>query len=82
MSSEIIAVVTQNLFTSLKSQPKRVGIKDVPIPSTRSLANLVYPGFKELIGCINKMMKSSITIADEDIPIITDVPDKNFTGPF
>ena len=82
VSSEIIAVVTQNLFKSLKSQPERVGIKDVPIPSTRSLANLVYPGFKELIGCINTMMKSSITIADEDIPIITDVPDKNFTGPF
>jgi len=27
-------------------------------------------------------MKSSITIADEDISIFTDVPDKNFTGPF
>ena len=82
VSSEIIAVVTQNLFTSLKSQPERVGIKDTPIPSTRSLANLIYPSSKDLIECINAMMKTSVPIEDKDIPAIKDVPDQKFIGPF
>ena len=82
VSSEVITLVTQNLFTSLKAQPERVGIKDVPIPSTRSLANLVYPGCKEIIQCVNKILKTSVDIASDDIPTITDVPDQNFKGPF
>jgi len=82
VSAEIIYLVTHKLFSSLKSQPERVGLKDVPIPSTRSLANLVYPGCKDIIDCINLMMKTSINIKDKDIPIIRDQPDKDFVGPF
>jgi len=82
VSSEVISIVTQKIFTYLKSQPERVGIKDTPIPSTRSLANLIYPSSKDLIECINAMMKTSVPIEDKDIPAIKDVPDQKFIGPF
>ena len=59
-----------------------MGIKDAPIPSTRSLANLIYPGCKDLICVINSMMGKSLDIKNKDIPTTSDVPDQNFKGPF
>jgi acetoin:2,6-dichlorophenolindophenol oxidoreductase subunit beta len=82
VSSEIISLVTQNLFPSLKAQPERIGIKDAPIPSTRSLANLIYPGCNDIIESVNKIMGTNLGIASEEIPTINDVPDQNFKGPF
>ena len=44
VSSEIISIVSErDYLLLLVTNPKRIGIEDVPIPSTRALAKYVYP---------------------------------------
>ena len=49
-----------------------------------NLSNKIYRYYRKinLIDCINLMMKRSVHIEDKDIPVIKDVPDQNFIGPF
>ena len=84
VSSEIISLVSENKKISLKTKPKRIGINDSPIPSSRALAKYCYPNENEIIKSVchmlnkkfnkNKLKKLSLEK--------TDIPDKSFTGPF
>ena len=38
ISSEIISLVTESIFEKLKAAPIRLGLKEIPVPSTRVLA--------------------------------------------
>ena len=49
VSSEIIALVTENIFEKLLSKPVRVGMFDAPSPSSRALANQAYPRAQNLV---------------------------------
>ncbi|MCA9460134.1 MAG: alpha-ketoacid dehydrogenase subunit beta, partial [Nanoarchaeota archaeon] len=82
VSSEIISIVTQKIFEDLKSPPSRLGVKDTPIPSTRSLANLVYSSIGDIIDEVLNSLKLNIEIDKNLIPNIEDIPNKNFRGPF
>jgi len=84
ISSEIISIVTENIFDKLIHKPVRVGVNDSPSPSTRALANHTYPRASNLINEISKIMNIrldlNIVLNDSDIPL--DIPDSSFIGPF
>jgi len=82
VAAEIISNVVTESFDSLKCAPQRIGIVDVPIPSTRSLANLVYPSLKDIAHKIETIMERKIFPNHFSFPENQDVPDQSFTGPF
>lgn len=83
ISAEIISILIDNCdYNSLKIA--RMGLPDIPIPSTRSLAKFIYPTYvgimKKVLMILNKRIPSHI----ENSPDLfsSDQPDKNFKGPF
>ena len=88
ISSEIISLVCENLSKNLKSNPVRLGIKEMPIPSTRVLAKDFYLNLNEILKSISKITRKSIKlkIIKKYLPKQglneTDIPYKDFTGPF
>ena len=83
VSAEIISSVTEKIFSDLKSAPKRIGIEDVPIPSTRALAVHSYPTPSKIINAVSDLIGVEINLTEEEKkqdPL--DIPDQNFTGPF
>ena len=84
VSSEIISIVTENIFDILICAPVRIGLNDSPSPSTRALANHYYPRAKNIAKVIcemlNKNVDLNILFPQSDIPL--DVPDPSFRGPF
>ena len=88
VSSEIISIVSENLARNLKSNPIRLGIKEMPIPSTRVLAKDFYLNLSEILKSISKLTRKKINnkIIEKYLPKQnineTDIPYKDFTGPF
>ena len=83
VSAEIISSITEKIFSDLKSAPKRIGIEDVPIPSTRALAVHSYPTPSKIINAVSNLIGVEINLTEEEKkqdPL--DIPDQNFTGPF
>ena len=83
VSAEIISSITEKIFSDLKSAPKRIGIEDVPIPSTRALAVHSYPTPSKIINAVSDLIGVEINLTEEEKkqdPL--DTPDQNFTGPF
>ena len=69
-------------FGSLKAAPVRLALQDTPIPSTLALANAVYPGVRKIFETVCGMLIVDSGSALADIPEVTDIPDRTFTGPF
>lgn len=84
VSAEIMATVSENLASGLKANPRRLGIKDGPIPSTPALAKYCYPRYIEIANKASEILKINLSISNEDLrePEHLDIPDKSFTGPF
>ena len=84
VSSEIISIVTENIFDMLICAPVRIGLNDSPSPSTRALANHYYPRAiniaKVICEMLDKNVDLNILFPKADIPL--DVPDPSFRGPF
>ena len=84
VSSEIISIVTENIFDMLICAPVRIGLNDSPSPSTRALANHYYPRAKNIAKVICEMLDKTVELnilfPQGDIPL--DVPDPSFRGPF
>jgi len=84
ISSEILSVIIEDAFKFLKSKPVRIGIEDVPCPSTRALSNYYYPRTIDIAKKINSMLKLKINLDplkfSPDMHL--DIPDPNFKGPF
>ena len=57
VSSEIISIVSEKLSGSLKSNPVRLGVKEMPIPSTRVLAKDFYIDLRDILSSIEKITK-------------------------
>jgi len=82
VSAEVISILNEEVWGDLKCAPRRIGIKDAPIPSTRALANFIYPSQSEIISTVCEMIGvTSIKLQDSDYHV-SDVPDQAFTGPF
>jgi len=86
IGAEVISRVVEQCGKILKSNPTRIGIKEVPIPSTRALSRFCYPSVGNIIDIILKQLK----IKDVEIPTSlynldldkSDIPNNNFKGPF
>ncbi len=82
ISSEIISIASEYFSkTNTKVKMDRLGVVDTPIPSTRFLAKYCYPTNELIINKVLKMLniKKKYQVNKN---ILTDVPNKNFTGPF
>ena len=90
ISSEIIAIITEKLGTTLKSNPIRLGINNHPTPSTKALIKDYYPDYKMIIDkvCltlkVTKLVKNNINkiLKKNEINLEIDIPNKDFKGPF
>ena len=61
----------------------KMGLPSYPIPSTRKLAALCYPTYKDIVNRILKITKSKKKISiKEKVIMESDIPNLNFKGPF
>ncbi len=84
-SSEIITVVTEKLFASLKSAPQRITLPDVPTPTSPALAANYYPRAIHIVNAARISLGLEETTEEllgikQELPL--DVPDQAFKGPF
>ena len=83
VSAEIIATVVESNSTILACPPKRIGIEDVPIPSTRELAKHCYPNPVKITQEVFNVLGKEIPSLEEEMnDFPSDIPDQNFSGPF
>jgi pyruvate/2-oxoglutarate/acetoin dehydrogenase E1 component len=86
IGAEIISRVVEVCGDILKSNPTRLGIKEVPIPSTRALARYCYPSVGNIIDKILKQLKIKGVKVPTDLYNLnitnSDIPNSNFKGPF
>lgn len=88
ISAEIISLVTEEAFKKLKISPQRIGIKNVLIPSTRGLAKYCYLDSKIILNKIISMSGKKINDKIKNMFLDrlsnneTDIPYKDFKGPF
>ncbi len=83
VGAEIIARVTEKGFSYLLAAPRRIGLPEVPTPTSAALSNLYYPQADDIIRAVLKMLKKNIRGSIpklHDGPL--DIPDISFTGPF
>lgn len=80
--SEVISSIVKRDISVLKSSPIQLGIKNVPIPSTRALANFVYPSQLDIIEAVEKQLNCDLKTIKKSLPEVNDIPNKTFTGPF
>lgn len=85
VSAEISALVSSNLFNSLKNPPMRITFPDVPAPTSLALAKYYYPRAIDIVNSVRFVFKLP-KITEEKAGIATniplDVPGKTFQGPF
>ena len=81
VAGEIIAKVSTEIFSSLKTAPKRIALPDIPTPTSFGLTKDFYPGAQEILEAVSCMMNITIehTFPSERPH---DVPGDWFTGPF
>lgn len=82
IGAEIVARVATDCHGLLTAPPIRLGVADVPIPSTRALADLVYPGTHDIIDAVSAQLGKDFTAIKAMSASVQDVPDNSFTGPF
>lgn len=88
ISAEIVAAVSEKMLNFLKAKPSRLGIKEIPIPSSRAIAKDCYLNSKIILKSIENLTKKKITnslkkkFLKELTLEETDIPYKDFKGPF
>jgi len=84
IASEVIATVTQELFSSLRTAPERITLPDYPSPTSSALTEKFYPRAEDIAAKVGKMLNISIDttsiIASRTHP--HDIPGEWFKGPF
>ena len=84
IGAEILSNLTEKISGKIKFNSKRMGLLDVPMASSRSLANHMYSDPYKIGNEILKMlnMKSQIIINELKKYKSNDIPDLSFKGPF
>ena len=83
VASQVAALVAEKGNGFLKSVIRRMGLPDIPSPSTPALSKSYYPRTKDICEVIGSMLdiKIDMTLFEEDT-LSHDVPDSFFKGPF
>lgn len=82
LASEIITLLTENLWDDLKAPPMRITLPDVPTPATVELAKHYYPRADTICNEVRKLFDLSIKQIEINSEISYDQPNKDFSGPF
>ncbi|MEM7744400.1 MAG: transketolase C-terminal domain-containing protein [Pseudomonadota bacterium] len=85
VSAEVIAAVTETGFGNLRAGPRRVALPPVPSPTTPALADLYFPGARDIAQEALRTMGRDEVVAEEPLPEgrrWRDTPDPSFTGPY
>jgi len=90
LGAEIVARISQDCFGLLKTAPRRIGLPDHPVPSSRGLVANVYPNAETILAEAGAMagidparlaaVRTALAAKRSTVPI--DVPDPFFKGPF
>jgi pyruvate/2-oxoglutarate/acetoin dehydrogenase E1 component len=84
VAAEVIAQASQHAFQYLKAAPRSIALPHLPTPTTPALADLFYPGARDISEAVHAMLGASKPLP----PIGThtqkwhDTPDPSFTGPY
>ena len=85
VAGEIIALVSEEIFGSLKANPVRLTLPDVPSPSSPGLTKHYHPRAIDIVNAVLKMM-GKMEKTEEELGIVQktplDIPNKEFKGPF
>lgn len=85
LASEIITMVVEHAYESLKKAPVRVTLPDCYTPTSWALTNYYYPNFYDIISAVKKLLGEKFDlyqmISDRQKKPL-DTPDKSFMGPF
>ena len=80
---EVVALAVEHGFASLRCPPRRLGMLDLPTPSTPALARFCYPRMVDVVQAVAELAGRAGDIRlPEDTGAPLDVPDSSFTGPF
>ncbi|MEM6623970.1 MAG: transketolase C-terminal domain-containing protein [Pseudomonadota bacterium] len=85
VSAEIVAAVSERCFASLKAAPRRIALPPIPSPTTPALADLYYPGAREIAVAALATLGRDDHVPDDPLPEgrqWRDTPDPSFTGPY
>jgi pyruvate dehydrogenase E1 component beta subunit len=87
LASEIITLVAEELYDTLKAAPLRITYPDRLVPTSWALSNHFYPSSKNIASSILKMMGKQHAhllqqLAQELRAGPIDTPYKEFCGPF
>jgi pyruvate dehydrogenase E1 component beta subunit len=83
VSSEIAAMVAEKGFDLLKAKIKRLGLPDVPTPSSPGLSKFYYTSEADICNAVCEILKINLEAAELGLcDFVNDVPDDYFKGPF
>lgn len=84
ISSEVIALVSENIYKILVKPPLRIGIDDNIIPSSHKLSHICYPSIKIVLKKIQELLdiKNLDMLKNVKEKKYKDIPNADFTGPF
>ena len=83
VASQVAALVAEKGYDGLKGAIRRMGLPDIPSPSTPALSKEYYTRTKDVCQMVEIMcgMKIDMSVFDEE-KLPHDVPDPFFKGPF
>lgn len=82
IGAEIVAGAVESSFNDLRAAPERIGLLDIPTPSSPALAKFCYPGVRDIMMAAGRTMGRKVDVPPDRPDAILDVPDPTFTGPF
>ena len=82
VGAELLASVTENCFTNLKSCPQRVGLPDHPEPTSFGLTKDFYVSTDNIIYSVGKLLGKRVEGLSSSTDKPHDIPGNWFTGPF
>lgn len=82
ISGEIVATVTTKLFSEMLSPPSRIGMPDVPVPTSFALTKDFYPSSINIVNKVAETLDVKVNTDEIDLTTPHDVPGEWFKGPF
>lgn len=84
-ASEIITLIVEEHYGTLKSPPVRITLPDCYAPTSWALTNHYYPNQNDIVYAAKKLLGQKVDLKNmilERQKKLLDVPDASFTGPF